>query len=259
MDMQQTTSNKVNSDWFEILYYFIKMLIILIFIVFPCFLVIMKEMHNHEKYVQQSTRNADKLLQEEEQEKLKVERQKERKRKKKERKKAVREATKGCTANGNSSQIKNGNVPNYHEGAKSNDKSKKDTNGSLESPDSSEDDDNEAFLDVNSAFVTKVVKHKLRNNANNGHVKTSSINSPGKSHTPSSTKQSSNGTRIVPIPEKNMLLGERLAVAGYQFASKENYDQAIELFTRALRNVPNDHRYWGNRSFCYFQIGSYQK
>ncbi|XP_026284009.1 uncharacterized protein LOC113210306 [Frankliniella occidentalis] len=220
--------------------------------------ILMKEMHERDKYAQQSAQNAAELLQEEEDEKLKVERRKERKRRKKERKKAEKEANHSgkSTENGD---LKNGNLNNIHEGIKNHDKNKKDTNSTPED-DRSDQDDNDGFLDVNSAFVTKVVKHKLKSNGNNNvHSRGSSTNMLNSAHFVSPTKQSSNGTRIVPIPEKNIHLGERLAVAGYQCASKENYEQAIELFTRALRNVPNDHRYWGNRSFCYFQIGAYQQ
>lgn len=209
--------------------------------------ILMKEMH--------AEKNAAELLQEENQEKLKLERRKERKRRKKERKKAGKEAVEGCNSN-NINGYKNSQSNNNKEGVKNNEKVRKDKN-SVSDCDTSDDD--EDFLDVNSAFVTKVVKHKLRNNANNtGHTKVNLPVNTSKQHS-SPIKQTTNGTRLVPIPEKNILLGERLAVAGYQCASKEKYDQAIELFTRALRNVPNDHRYWGNRSFCYFQIGAYQR
>lgn len=210
----------------------------------------MKEMH--------AEKNAAELLQEEQEEKLKLERRKERKRRKKERKKAEKQANEGCNSN-NIGGHKNSQFNNNKEGVKNNEKTRRDKNSMSDCEKSDADDDSEDFLDVNSAFVTKVVKHKLRNNANNvAHAKGNSSVNTSKGHA-SPIKQTSNGTRLVPIPEKNILLGERLAVAGYQCASKEKYDQAIELFTRALRNVPNDHRYWGNRSFCYFQIGAYQK
>lgn len=214
------------------------------------FAVLMKEMH--------AEKNAAELLHEEKEEKLKLERRKERKRRKKERKKADKEAVEGCNSN-NISGHKKPQFNNNKEGVKNNEKTRRDKNSMSDCERSDAEGDSEDFLDVNSAFVTKVVQHKLRNNANNAvHTKGVSPVNSSKGHA-SPIKQTSNGTRLVPIPEKNILLGERLAVAGYQCASKEKYDQAIELFTRALRNVPNDHRYWGNRSFCYFQIGAYQK
>ncbi|KAK3921232.1 Stress-induced-phosphoprotein 1 [Frankliniella fusca] len=222
--------------------------------------IVMKEMHERNKYAEQSAKNAAELLQAEEDEKMKVERRKERKKRKKERKKAEKEANHGnkSTEHGD---LNNGNLNNIKDGFKNQDKCKKDKNSIPEDEKSDPDNNDDGFLDVNSAFVTKVVKHKLKSNGcnNNIHSKGNSTNMLNSSQFASSTKRVSNGTRIVPIPEKNILLGERLAVAGYQCASKENYEQAIELFTRALRNVPNDHRYWGNRSFCYFQIGSYQQ
>lgn len=220
--------------------------------------ILMEEMQEHEKHAKQSAKNAAELLQQEEQERLKLERRKERKKKKKERKKAGKEGNKSSTSNENG-DLKNRNVHNSNDGIKISDKGKRDKNGTPEDDRTDEDEDNEGFLDINSAFVTKVVKHKLRNSVNNVQSKSNSSISPSKGRIGSPAKESSNGTRLVPIPEKNIHLGERLAVAGYQCASKENYEQAIELFTRALRNVPNDHRYWGNRSFCYFQIGAYQK
>ena len=220
--------------------------------------ILMKEMH--EKYAQQSAKNAAELLQEEEEERRKVERRKERKRRKRERKKAEKEASKTCHSNENGGNVdRNSSVHNVNGNVKNQERGKKDKNGAHDDEKSDGDDDNEGFLDVNSAFVTKVLKHKLKTNASNSsQPKSNSALNTSKERS-ASPKPTSNGTKIVPIPEKNIHLGERLAVAGYQCASKENYEQAIELFSRALRNVPNDHRYWGNRSFCYFQIGAYQK
>jgi Flp pilus assembly protein TadD len=52
---------------------------------------------------------------------------------------------------------------------------------------------------------------------------------------------------------------ERLAVEGYNAAKREQYAEAIEYFTKAIRIVRNDHRFYGNRSFCYCQLGQYSK
>ncbi|CAG2055924.1 unnamed protein product [Timema podura] len=52
---------------------------------------------------------------------------------------------------------------------------------------------------------------------------------------------------------------ERLAMAGYNMASREQYEQAVDYFTRAIRLIHNDHRFFGNRSFCYCQLGHFSK
>jgi Flp pilus assembly protein TadD len=52
---------------------------------------------------------------------------------------------------------------------------------------------------------------------------------------------------------------ERLAVEGYNAASREEYVEAVDYFTKAIRIMHNDHRFYGNRSFCYCQLGQYTK
>jgi Flp pilus assembly protein TadD len=52
---------------------------------------------------------------------------------------------------------------------------------------------------------------------------------------------------------------ESLAVEGYNAASREEYTLAVDYFTKAIRLVHNDHRFYGNRSFCYCQLGQYAK
>jgi tetratricopeptide (TPR) repeat protein len=52
---------------------------------------------------------------------------------------------------------------------------------------------------------------------------------------------------------------ERLAVEGYNAASREEYEDAVDYFTKAIRLIHNDHRFYGNRSFCYCQLGQYVK
>jgi Flp pilus assembly protein TadD len=52
---------------------------------------------------------------------------------------------------------------------------------------------------------------------------------------------------------------ESLAVEGYNAASREEYVVAVDYFTKAIRLMHNDHRFYGNRSFCYCQLGQYTK
>jgi Flp pilus assembly protein TadD len=59
--------------------------------------------------------------------------------------------------------------------------------------------------------------------------------------------------------DQAVIESERLAVEGYNAASREQYAEAIDYFTKAIRIVHNDHRFHGNRSFCYCQLGQYAK
>jgi Flp pilus assembly protein TadD len=59
--------------------------------------------------------------------------------------------------------------------------------------------------------------------------------------------------------DQAVIESERLAVEGYNAASREQYAEAIDYFTKAIRLVHNDHRFHGNRSFCYCQLGQYAK
>lgn len=59
--------------------------------------------------------------------------------------------------------------------------------------------------------------------------------------------------------DQAVMESEKLAVEGYNAASREEYAHAVEYFTKAIRLVRNDHRFYGNRSFCYCQLGQYAK
>ena len=56
-----------------------------------------------------------------------------------------------------------------------------------------------------------------------------------------------------------MLEAENLAIEGYKLANLEQYSEAADCFTKAIKLVNTDDRFYGNRSFCYCQIGLYQK
>ena len=61
------------------------------------------------------------------------------------------------------------------------------------------------------------------------------------------------------VEDEVVVESETLAVEGYNAASREEYSKAVEFFTKAIHLVPNDHRFYGNRSFCYCQLGQYTK
>ncbi|ROT81209.1 putative hsp70-Hsp90 organizing protein 1-like isoform X2 [Penaeus vannamei] len=65
----------------------------------------------------------------------------------------------------------------------------------------------------------------------------------------------SNSTGIDPV----VLQSRQLAIRGNEAASVGQYSVAVRLFTDAIRLDPNDHRFFGNRSYCYDQLGQHEK
>lgn len=56
-----------------------------------------------------------------------------------------------------------------------------------------------------------------------------------------------------------VLQSRQLAIRGNEAASVGQYSVAVRLFTDAIRLDPNDHRFFGNRSYCYDQLGQHEK
>ncbi|GLG96911.1 Uncharacterized protein GBIM_03784 [Gryllus bimaculatus] len=76
----------------------------------------------------------------------------------------------------------------------------------------------------------------------------------------SSTEDAEDGEEFLDVSADQVVAeSERLAVIGYKLASKEQYEQAVEFFTKAIRLVHDDHRFFSNRSFCHCQLGNYTK
>ncbi|KAJ4448650.1 hypothetical protein ANN_00040, partial [Periplaneta americana] len=114
---------------------------------------------------------------------------------------------------------------------------------SLEDDHEDEDD----FLDPNSAFVSIAVSKNKRS------CSTTAISHMDRSQRTRNVKKPADAEDIV------VMESERLAVEGYNAASREEYIEAVQYFTKAIRLVNNDHRFYGNRSFCYCQLGQYDK
>ncbi|XP_029949797.1 hsp70-Hsp90 organizing protein 1-like isoform X2 [Salarias fasciatus] len=51
--------------------------------------------------------------------------------------------------------------------------------------------------------------------------------------------------------------GESLTAQGIQMFEQGQYNQAVDMFTEAMSWDPNDHRFYGNRSYCYWCLEQY--
>ncbi|KAK7869280.1 hypothetical protein R5R35_000892 [Gryllus longicercus] len=190
---------------------------------------------NNSERKAMAAKNADELVAEEEREKRKAEKRKAKKKRRKEKKKEEKERCSSSRSEYSS---------DMQEGSE-----RRNAKSSVPAPDtpsfsSTEDaEDGEEFLDVNSAFVSVAVSKKKKNSAlATGMEKTR----------PNSKKTQVSADQVVAE-------SERLAVIGYKLASKEQYEQAVEFFTKAIRLVHDDHRFFSNRSFCHCQLGNYTK
>lgn len=108
-------------------------------------------------------------------------------------------------------------------------------------------EEEEDFLDPNSAFVSVAVSKNKR-----------SCNAITVSHMDRS-QRTGNTRKPADTEDVVVMESERLAVEGYNAASREEYEDAVDYFTKAIRLIHNDHRFYGNRSFCYCQLGQYIK
>ncbi|PNF20235.1 hypothetical protein B7P43_G16194 [Cryptotermes secundus] len=196
-------------------------------------------------------KNAEELVAEEEREKRKVEKRKAKKKRRREKKKEEKEIN--C-ANSKSKNNSNGNISkkeNVSQSSKkmTNKNSKSKLNGDSFSaqPTDEREEEEEDFLDPNSAFVSVAVSKNKR-----------SCNTTAISHMDRS-QRTSNARKPPDAEDLAVTESERLAVEGYNAASREEYTEAVDYFTKAIRFVHNDHRFYGNRSFCYCQLGQYTK
>lgn len=56
-----------------------------------------------------------------------------------------------------------------------------------------------------------------------------------------------------------ILQSRQLAIRGNEAANVGQYAVAVRLFTDAINLDPNDHRFFGNRSYCYDQLSQYEE
>uniref|UniRef100_A0AAY5LBC8 Uncharacterized protein n=1 Tax=Esox lucius TaxID=8010 RepID=A0AAY5LBC8_ESOLU len=100
--------------------------------------------------------------------------------------------------------------------------------------------------DVSSAFVANAASHirpKARSRA--GHA--SRENKENEART--SKAESSDSEKI---------RGASLTEKGIQLFKQGQYNQAVDMFSEAIFCDPNDHRFFGNRSYCYWCLELYQ-
>ncbi|PSN53115.1 hypothetical protein C0J52_10575 [Blattella germanica] len=197
-------------------------------------------------------KNAEELLAEEEREKKKAEKRKAKKKRRREKKKEEKEMNstdnKNKSSNNNNSNVskKETSVQSSKKNTSKNVKSKVNGESSNVPQPEQDEKDEEDFLDPNSAFVSVAFNKNKRST-------TTAITHMDRSQRATSTKKSND------IEDAVVVESERLAVEGYNAASREQYLEAVDYFTKAIQLVHNDHRFYGNRSFCYCQLGQYAK
>ncbi|GIX76540.1 tetratricopeptide repeat protein 31 [Caerostris extrusa] len=59
-------------------------------------------------------------------------------------------------------------------------------------------------------------------------------------------------------PESIIMRSRELALRGNELANMCHYSEAAEFFTDSIKLDPSDHRFYGNRSYCYDRMGLYE-
>ncbi|XP_048406954.1 uncharacterized protein zgc:123010 isoform X2 [Stegostoma tigrinum] len=105
--------------------------------------------------------------------------------------------------------------------------------------------DEEPEWDVSSAFVANAASH-IR------------PKSKGKSDK-KSKENKENETKSNELSDLDPLIlkSRQLAEQGIDLVKQGYYAEAVELFTEAVEFNPKDHRYFGNRSYCYDRLQKY--
>ncbi|XP_026215995.1 stress-induced-phosphoprotein 1-like isoform X2 [Anabas testudineus] len=104
-----------------------------------------------------------------------------------------------------------------------------------------ETSDEEPEWDVRSAFVANAASHIKLKGCKNRAVQISREN---KENEVGNTKEMRRR-------------GESLTVQGIQMFKQGQYSRAVDLFTKAIHCDPKDHRFYGNRSYCYSCLEQY--
>ncbi|KAG7153735.1 Tetratricopeptide repeat protein 31-like, partial [Homarus americanus] len=126
---------------------------------------------------------------------------------------------------------------------------KEDDSGSEE--DDEDEEEEVQGLDPNSAFVATAAGKKIGLGATSKHEDRRKALSKGASQ----EEDDSNAASVDTV----VLQSRQLAIRGNEAANVGQYSVAVRLFTDAIRLDPNDHRFFGNRSYCYDQLGQHEK
>ncbi|XP_054460099.1 stress-induced-phosphoprotein 1-like isoform X2 [Anoplopoma fimbria] len=100
--------------------------------------------------------------------------------------------------------------------------------------------------DVSSAFVANAASHIKLRGLKNRAIQISREN-----------KENEAQSSQVESTEEMKRRGESLTVQGIQMFGKGQYSQAVDMFTEAIYCDPKDHRFYGNRSYCYWCLEQY--
>ncbi|XP_031697631.1 stress-induced-phosphoprotein 1-like isoform X1 [Anarrhichthys ocellatus] len=100
--------------------------------------------------------------------------------------------------------------------------------------------------DVSSAFVANAASHIKLKGLKNRATQISRENEENEAR--SSQTEST---------EEMKRRGESLTVQGIQMFEQGQYIQAVDMFTEAIYCNPKDHRFYGNRSYCYWCLEQY--
>ncbi|XP_065653385.1 coiled-coil domain-containing protein 39-like isoform X2 [Hydra vulgaris] len=65
-------------------------------------------------------------------------------------------------------------------------------------------------------------------------------------------------SEVIVDNEQIILQSRQVAVKGNQMAHACDYQGAVTMFTKAIQLDPNDHRFFGNRSYCYDRLEQYE-
>ncbi|XP_026158132.1 uncharacterized protein LOC113127671 isoform X1 [Mastacembelus armatus] len=100
--------------------------------------------------------------------------------------------------------------------------------------------------DVSSAFVANAANHIKLKGGKNRAMQISRENKENEAR----------GSQVDPTEEMKRR-GQTLTVQGIEMFEQGQYSQAVDRFTEAIHCDPKDHRFYGNRSYCYWCLEQY--
>jgi tetratricopeptide (TPR) repeat protein len=208
---------------------------------------------------EEAERNATELIRAEEEEKLKAEKRKLKNKKKREQKKAYKAKKKGKAAKPKDPE------PDYSSHSENEEQVANET-ADANTIDTVTKKDDSFGWDVNSAFVKAASKHTTY------VVTTESSNEESTVKTDSQTSSPPNGInvnlhtntigvqgRVEEYSEVEIKESRKIAALANRYAASYQFPEAVAKFTEAINMYPLDHRYYGNRSFCYEHLKSFDK
>ncbi|XP_034543856.1 STI1-like protein [Notolabrus celidotus] len=101
--------------------------------------------------------------------------------------------------------------------------------------------------DVSSAFVAKAASH----------IKLKSPKSRASQFSRENKENEAQSSQEMETTEEMKRRGEALTVQGIQMFQQGQFSQAVHTFTEAIDCDPKDHRFYGNRSYCYLCLEQY--